>query len=139
MIEGTNVVSENGRGISWINILLGIWMIISPFALGFANVPRSMWNNVVLGVVIAIVAIIRTGTTRQPAWSRLNALLGIWVIISPLVLGLVLGNAIWNNAILGIIITILAWSSAVRASPVVAKLAERTYARRAALSHGGPL
>jgi hypothetical protein len=120
MIEGTNVALENGHGISWINILLGIWMIISPFALGFANVPRSMWNNVVLGIVIAIVAIIRTSTTRQPGWGWLNALLGIWVVISPLVLGLVLGNAIWNNVILGIIITILAWSSAVRASPVVA-------------------
>lgn len=120
MIEGTNVALETGHGISCINILLGIWMIISPFALGFANVPRAMWNNVVLGIVIAIVAIIRTSTTRQPGWGWLNALLGIWVVISPLVLGLVLGNAIWNNVILGIIITILAWSSAVRASPVVA-------------------
>jgi len=120
MIEGANVDSENGHVMSWINILLGIWMIISSFALGFANVPRAMWNNVVLGVVIAIVAIIRTSTTRQPGWSWLNALLGILVIISPLVLGFALGNAIWNNVILGIIMTILAWSSAVRARPIIA-------------------
>ncbi len=119
MIEGTGT-SENSYGISWINILLGIWMIISPFALGFANVPRSLWNNVILGIVIGIVAIIRTSTTRQPGWSWLNALLGIWVIISPLALGFVLGNAIWNNVILGIIMTILAWSSGVRAQAVTA-------------------
>jgi hypothetical protein len=120
MIEGTNGVRDSGHAISWINILLGIWMIISPFALGFANVPRALWNNVVLGIVIGIVAIVRTSTTRQPGWSWLNTLLGIWVIISPLVLGFVLGNAIWNNVILGIIMTILAWSSAVRAQPITA-------------------
>lgn len=120
MIEGTDTASGNGREISWINILLGIWMIISPFALGLANVPRALYNNVVLGIVIGIVAIIRTSTTRQPGWSWLNALLGIWVIISPLVLGFTLGNAIWNNVILGIIMTILAWSSAVRAQPITA-------------------
>jgi hypothetical protein len=120
IIEGTDVPSENAHGISWINILLGIWVIISPFALGFGYVPRAMWNNVILGIVIAIVAIIRTSTSRQSAWSWVNVLLGIWVIISPLALGFVLGNAIWNNFILGIIMTILAWSSAVRAQPVTA-------------------
>ena len=61
MIEGTNAALENGHAVSWINILLGIWMIISPFALGFANVPRSMWNNVVLGVAILLVAAVRSG------------------------------------------------------------------------------
>src|SRR5215472_14546305 len=95
IIEGTDVPLENGHGISWINILLGIWVIISPFALGFGYVPRAMWNNVILGIVIAIVAIIRISTTRQSAWSWVNVLLGIWVIISPLALGFVLGNAIW--------------------------------------------
>jgi hypothetical protein len=112
---------DDAPGISWINILLGIWVIISPFVLGFSQLPRVMWNNIATGIAVGILAIIRTGMRRQSGWSWVNVILGIWLIISPLVVAFITTDtALWNNVILGIIITIIAWSESVSAPQVTA-------------------
>lgn len=36
----------------WINLLVGIWLIIAPFVLGFATQAGPTWNQVILGVLI---------------------------------------------------------------------------------------
>jgi hypothetical protein len=112
---------DGAPGISWINILLAIWVIISPFVLGFTHFPRAMWNNVATGCAVGILAIIRTSLPQQRGWSWVNVILGIWLIISPFALAFVTGSAaLWNNVILGIIITIIAWSESASAAPVTA-------------------
>jgi hypothetical protein len=93
------------RGSGWVNIALGIWVIVSPFALAFHS-PKAIWNNVIIGVLVGILALIRW-SMRQPGWSWLNLILGPWLVISPFVLFLS-GPAMWNNVILGIIIAALA-------------------------------
>jgi uncharacterized membrane protein len=106
---------ESSAPISWINIILAIWVIISPFVLGFTGSPRAMWNNIATGCAIAILAIIRTSMRSQPGWSWVNVILGIWLIVSPFALVFITGSAaLWNNVILGIIITIVAWSNSAR-------------------------
>ena len=103
---------QSGSGGAWINVLLGIWVIISPFALGFALSPRATWNNVVAGFVVAVLALVRTGPARQAGWSWANVIVGVWLIISPFVLAFATTMAIWNNVILGISILIVAWANA---------------------------
>jgi hypothetical protein len=112
MNEGrkTNELWRSGDGSSWVNILLGIWVLISPFVLTLA-LPRAIWNNVVTGIVVGILAIIRVSVPNQTGWSWINALLGIWLIISPFVLGFTSGAGLWNNVILGIIIAAFALSN----------------------------
>jgi SPW repeat len=79
--------------------------IISPFVLTFHS-SNAIWNNVVAGAVVGILAFVRW-SMHQPGWSWLNLILGIWLVISPFVL--FLGTAgMWNNVILGIIIAALA-------------------------------
>lgn len=101
---------------SGLDVLAGIWLLISPFVLAFGNAGAAMANNVVLGIVIGIIALIRlfspAGTTGL---SWLNALLGLWVLISPWVVGFSNNaTAATNNVILGIIVIILAlWSGSV--------------------------
>ena len=95
--------SRDGNG--WINILLSVWVIISPFVLGIHS-PKAIWNNVVAGAVVGILAFIRW-SMHQPGWSWLNLILGIWLVISPFVL-LLSGPAMLNNVILGIIIAAFA-------------------------------
>ncbi|HEX3620670.1 MAG TPA: SPW repeat protein [Candidatus Udaeobacter sp.] len=102
----------NEEGISWINILLAIWLIISPFVLTFSIFPRAMWNNVITGIVIGIIAMLRTSMPQHPSWSWSNVILGIWLIISPFVLGFFSQAALWNNVILGIIIGLVSWGNA---------------------------
>ena len=108
MNEGRQTNEE--RWSSWVNILLGIWVLISPFILTFA-LPRAIWNNLVTGIVVGILAIIRLSVPNQAGWSWINALLGIWLIISPFVLGFTHGSVLWNNVILGIIVAALALSN----------------------------
>ncbi len=107
--------SLNGSNASWLNILLGIWVIVSPFALAFGLVPRALWNNVATGAVIVILGIIRTSVPQQSGWSWANAILGIWLIISPFVLAFAMPVALWNNVILGILIAIVALANAATA------------------------
>ena len=44
-------------GLSWVNLLLGIWLIISPFVLAYSTSPHATWNDVILGIVVGILAI----------------------------------------------------------------------------------
>lgn len=39
-------------------ILLGIWLIISPFALGFREITSMTVNDVILGAVVAILGLV---------------------------------------------------------------------------------
>lgn len=112
--------SETTAGVSWINIVLGIWVIISPFVVQFTRFPAAMWNNVIVGIVIAILAIIRTSVPRQTGWSWVNVILGIWMIISPFALGAMTTAVLWNNIILGIVIALIATGSASSREPVTA-------------------
>jgi len=89
---------------SGINVVLGIWVIISPFVLGFSGNQTARWNDVAVGIAVAILAL-----SGGSVW---NALLGIWLIISPFVLGFVnMPTLLWNNIILGILIFIVAVSA----------------------------
>jgi SPW repeat len=41
------------------------------------------WNNVIVGIVVALLALIRTSAPQQAGWSWANVVLGIWLIVSP--------------------------------------------------------
>jgi hypothetical protein len=112
--------SQATGGVSWINIVLGIWVIISPFLVQFTRFPAAMWNNVIVGIVIAILAIIRTSVPRQAGWSWVNVILGIWMIISPFALGAMTTAILWNNIILGIVIALIATVSSTSRTPATA-------------------
>lgn len=102
MPEQQDSTPERSRdGSSWISIVLGIWVIVSPFVLA-SHSSKAIWNNVVVGAVVGILAFVCWGM-HQTGWSWLNLILGMWLVISPFVLFLS-GPAMWNNVILGIII-----------------------------------
>ena len=47
------------KGLSWANFILGLWLIVAPFALHYRDITVAMWNNVIVGIVVAILAIYR--------------------------------------------------------------------------------
>jgi hypothetical protein len=53
------------KALSWINFILGLWLIIAPFALQFRDNPMALWNSVILGIVIAVLSIIRALETSS--------------------------------------------------------------------------
>ena len=41
---------------NWINVAAGIWLILAPYPLGFSGTINALWNSVILGAIVAIVA-----------------------------------------------------------------------------------
>lgn len=58
-------------GLSWINLILGIWLIVAPFVLNYAEFLTPRWNDVILGIVIGLLAI--WSAMASSARSRLPA------------------------------------------------------------------
>jgi multisubunit Na+/H+ antiporter MnhG subunit len=52
--------------LSWINIFLGIWLIIAPFGLGYIE-AAAIWNDIIVGIIVAGLAIWSSyGTAKVP-------------------------------------------------------------------------
>jgi len=104
------------RTASGLNILAGIWLIISPFVLGFYPEASPLWNTLIVGVIVAVFGAIRCANPdTTPGLSWLNLLLGVWLIISPFFLPQyrTAPSPVPNDVILGIIVAVLAiWSLA---------------------------
>jgi hypothetical protein len=104
------------RPYAWVsgaNILLGVWILISPFALAFHHFAPALWNNTLAGILIGLLALVRVSSLYDhPRWSGCNALLGVWLVISPFLLGFGhLMSAMLNNIIVGTLIAVLALAS----------------------------
>lgn len=39
---------------NWVNVVVGIWLIISPFVIKSAS--GMQWNNIIFGIVVAVLA-----------------------------------------------------------------------------------
>lgn len=99
---------------SGLNILLGVWILISPFVLAFNRLVPAEWNNVIVGILVGWVALIRSSSSySQRGWSWRNVVLALWLIISPFALGFTHPSAaLVNNIVLGVVVGLLALTSA---------------------------
>lgn len=88
---------------AWTNGILGAWLFISVF-LGFA-LSGNMWNNLIVGIIAAIVAL--TMLKNKPWQGWLMLVVSIWLIISAFIPNLLTttGNA-WDGIIVGILLMI---------------------------------
>lgn len=102
---------------SGINVLAGLWLILSPFMFGFSEVESILWNEVVIGLAVAIFAMFRAAKPYQfEPLSWINFVFGVWLIIAPFILGYSAhgqGGAMLNDIIIGVIIIVLAGMSAI--------------------------
>jgi hypothetical protein len=40
----------------WVNLVLGLWVLVSPWALGFAAQSAARWAHVIAGLIVAVLA-----------------------------------------------------------------------------------
>lgn len=109
----------DARMASGLNVLLGIWLIISPFVIGYVFHHSALWNTIAVGILVLWFSATRAlNPVRWLGLSWLNCLLAIWLIISPFVLGYwPLSAALWNDIACGIFLGVVTlWSGA--ATPV---------------------
>lgn len=90
----------------WLMLLFGVWLVVSPFALGYAGAGAQMavWNPVIVGVVVIVFAIAEI--MKPQTWEEwISLLLGAWLIAAPFVLGYTgMTAALWNSVIMGLLI-----------------------------------
>jgi hypothetical protein len=96
-----------------INLVLGIWLIVSPIALGYAAQTTPAWNAYAVGVVVAVLS--AAALWQFQKWEEwLSAVLGAWLVVSPWILGFGVGHvATWNQVIVGFLGGVLAFWSGV--------------------------
>lgn len=112
-----------GRWQDFVIFLLGVWLFISPWLLGFAyNNPYTLsrsaaqqanpWNDWASGVIIIGAAVWVLAITWGYWIEFLLMMLGVWVFLSPWLLGFShLPGAAWDNWIIGALVFLLAvWS-----------------------------
>jgi len=45
------------KTLDWINVVLGVWLILAPFVLGYSAIVAAMWNDIIVGIVVAVLAV----------------------------------------------------------------------------------
>ena len=51
---------------NWANVLLGVWLVIAPFIIGYNKTSTgALWNDIILGFLVGILAYIGTTTSRK--------------------------------------------------------------------------
>jgi hypothetical protein len=93
---------------NWLAALVGIWVFISPWVLGTTASAAAAWNAWILGAALVIVALAVLATSGYLAdW--INVALGVWLFISPWVLGYTgIRDGSWSAWIFGVVTVILA-------------------------------
>jgi len=96
----------------WVNLVLGVWVVISPWALQFATTGHA-WNAYVVGAGIAILAAAAL-IAFQPWEEWVNLALGAGLLASPWLLGFSTAIiAMWNAVIIGaLVVGFAGWSLA---------------------------
>jgi len=51
------------KSLSWINAVIGVWLIIAPFILAYTGVTAAMWNDIIVGIIVVVLG----------AWAALTA------------------------------------------------------------------
>lgn len=98
------------RIMSGIAVIVGAWLVASPFVLEATE--TAMWNNVIVGLAIIILAgfnYYRMMSDRlgNVGVSSLVALLGLWALLVPFLLEMGSDELLWGTAIAGIIVAII--------------------------------
>jgi SPW repeat-containing protein len=98
------------RRILWVALVVGLWLIAAPFALGYSGTFQAAANDVVLGVLIAASSL-WIALKADAAWwcNRALILFGIWAIVAPFGLGYSSATtAMTNDVAAGVIVLALA-------------------------------
>jgi heme/copper-type cytochrome/quinol oxidase subunit 3 len=89
------------------NVVLGVWLVVAPLALGFQSDLVALANTVIVGVLLLATAL---GAIFVPkAWEEwTETALGLWLAASPWILGFPTLIAKANAVVIGLVVLTLA-------------------------------
>jgi hypothetical protein len=127
---GARTPSQSYQWSNWLNLILAVWLFISPWVLGFAYAPAATpagaapppmpytpyaygggiaaWDAWVVAVIVGVLSI--AAISRLAVWEEwVNLVLGVWLFFSPWILGYAaLYGAVWNSLVVGFLFAVLA-------------------------------
>lgn len=133
--EPVDMMVDAHRKLLWphyLNLMLGVWLLTSPFALGYlsafapdANLLRvaaerglpsfewrnlaMTWSDVVSGILIVIFSYLSLNVSRRYPWAQwANAFVGLWLLFAPLVFWTPLPEAYANDTLVAALVIALA-------------------------------
>jgi hypothetical protein len=80
------------------NILLGVWLMTTPVALGSLE-PAVVWNDVLCGVLVVPLAVLALFRRAWAGWAL--CFLGIWLLFAPLVFWTTSAAVYLNDTVVG--------------------------------------
>jgi SPW repeat len=98
----------------WLNLLLGLWLMLSPFVLAFLNqaVFKVLWEDLILGFGIATFSLCRLLSRRSEEIAIADWIvtaLGFLTFVNPFLYSYYnVTVAVWNNVIIGSVVFLLA-------------------------------
>jgi SPW repeat len=99
----------------WVVIILGMWLLLSPFfGLGAVN-SAAAWNSYIFGAIVIILSAI--AIYESQVWEEwINMAIGIWLIFAPVALGYFHHHDVMLNSVdVGVTIFFFAlWASSMR-------------------------
>jgi SPW repeat len=91
----------------WASWVLGIWLLISPWALRFSLDETATRNAVIVGFLIVFTEVVELSIFRD--WEEwINVVLGAWLLTSPFALGISEPAAMADFLIVGVLVLALA-------------------------------
>lgn len=107
---------KTANSLSWLVAVAGLWEFLSPFILGYSTATVALWNAVIVGIVLVVLAgwaalSPDNRTDRNLEW--INVVIGAWLLVSPFILAFsAISVALWNSIIVGLVVIVLAvWAA----------------------------
>lgn len=90
----------------WAGILIGAWMLVSPWVLGYSDQYAATMNALILGAVLVVEAFLNLDV-HNIAEEGLDLVAGLWLVISPFVLGFASTTPAALNAVAAGLLSVL--------------------------------
>ena len=49
--------ATTAKSLSWINTILGVWLVIAPFIVGYSKLAGALWNDIIVGILVAVLSV----------------------------------------------------------------------------------
>ena len=95
----------------WAGVVLGAWLLASPWLLGYATVDAAVMNALVMGTILVLEEFLEVGA-HEEAEEWIDLIAGAWLTLSPMVLGFEASTAAAVNAVVVGMLTLFfaAWA-----------------------------
>jgi hypothetical protein len=58
------------RTLDWINAIIGVWLIVAPFVLGYSALTTALWNDIIVGAVVLVLGVWAALSVHTPVTER---------------------------------------------------------------------